>query len=103
MGPQFAFGAAICVLVVAEFDGIDTIVALPLAMSAGVIVMVLYWYSPLPNHNGGWGHSPAQRQQWGFTSEPADDAPEPDGNEALSYRPNLFGIYTTDNQPEETE
>jgi len=39
----------------------------------GVSIAVLWWYSPLPNHNGGMGMGEPSTGTWGFTDRTEDN------------------------------
>jgi hypothetical protein len=64
---------------------------------------VVYYLTPMPSHNGGWGLPPAQMQEWGLTTEPvnSDKSVDVSPDELLSWRPGILGIYWASNQPSE--
>jgi len=59
-----------------------------LAVVTGVMIAALtgliWWFSPLPHHNGGWGMPPAKLQQWGLTTEPREGYADPTTAEVMS-------------------
>jgi len=100
--PVYTVVGFLIAAVIGDSLGLTGAAATTFAVAGGVGTLVAWWYSPAASHNGGWGMRPAKKQQWGFTSEPQEDQPEPDADEAFSWRPSgLLNTYYTENQPEE--
>lgn len=78
VGPMFwVIGALIGIIVASETTDSQLLIW-SVAILFGFLGGLIHWYSPIPNHNGGFGMPPAKLQKWGFTSEPMyDDYEEP--------------------------
>jgi hypothetical protein len=90
MMPLAGSWGALVALVILRVADANWPVVVAGAIITGAVAVVLYLYSPLPSHNGGWGAPPARWQKWGFTSEPARQYEQPSTDDMM--RPALSGI-----------
>lgn len=70
LGPVFWVIGAVFGLVVASAVGLAPYYQLALGIAGAALFGLVHWYSPIPNHNGGFGMGTPRIQKWGFTSEP---------------------------------
>jgi hypothetical protein len=66
-GPTEGVLVAVLVLVVADMNTVSDTVAVPVAAIAAILTALAWWYSPLPNNNGGALSADAGRY-WGFSN-----------------------------------
>jgi hypothetical protein len=79
------------------------VISIGVGIAVGLVGAAAWYYSPLPDHNGGFGMPPAKWQQWGWTSEPRGEYEDADSEDVMQPALGLLPVNMADRKGGDAE